>query len=294
MNPLENMERSVESAIPNPVETPVGRSVESFEFSGNGQDADSEILKNLKEVQQDTGDDRIAPETMERLRRLQSEKSDETGGIAREFIDTVRDKLEEVKDGVREFFGFDSDKSSDFDSAAFKESIESGAAEWHEQLEPYSCAIASQHFIISEYTGAPVTERELIQAAAEMGWYEELGTPIADVGNLLMSYGIDVTIKMEGSFDDLLEASANGDRVLVSVQNMAMTTEWADGYPAYSANHMVEVLGIDNADPENPKIIVNDPGIPDGQAMSMTRENFEDAWMTGGGYLCIAHRPEGN
>ena len=117
---------------------------------------------------------------------------------------------------------------------------------------------------------------------------------MADVGNLLLAYGIDTTTRMSGDFDDLLEATANGDRVLVSVQNMAMTTEWADGYPAYSANHVVEVLGIDKSDPENPRVIVNDPGIPNGQAMSMTRENFEDAWMTGGGYMCVAHRPDSN
>lgn len=294
MNPLENMEPSAESVIPDPIENSMGGSVESVEFPRNGQAIDSTILKNLEEVQQGSDNDSISPEALEQLRQLQSDKPDETGGIVREFIDMVQDKLEEVKDNVLDFFGFDTDKGSDFDPAAFRESIESGAAEWHEQLEPYSCAIASQHFIISEYTDAPVTEQELIQAAAEMGWYEELGTPMADVGNLLMAYGIDVTIKMEGSFDDLLEASANGNRVLVSVQNMAMTTEWADGYPAYSANHIVEVLDIDNSDPENPRIIVNDPGIPNGQAMSMTRENFEDAWMTGGGYMCVAHRPEGN
>lgn len=251
---------------------------------------DDEMLKNIEEARTDSRET-ISPEALEKLKELR----DDGKGVVREFIDKVRDGMEDAWDSVKDLFGIDGgeEKAGDFDPEAFRESIEEGASRWHEQLEPYSCAIASQHFIISEYTDAPVTERDLIQLASEMGWYEELGTPMADVGNLLMSYGIDVTIKTAGDFNDLLEAAANGDRVLVSVQNMAMTTEWADGYPAYSANHIVEVLGIDNSDPEDPRIIVNDPGIPNGQGLSMTRENFEDAWMTGGGYMCVAHRPDG-
>lgn len=283
MNPLENMEPSVDAGIPEPAENPVFQPFEN-----------STILQNLEEVQEDRENDGITPEALEQLRQLQADQAGENGGIIREYIDKIQDALEDVRDGILETFGFEKEKSAAFDPESFRESIEAGACQWHEQLEPYSCAIASQHFIISEYTGNPVTEQDLIQTASEMGWYEELGTPIADVGNLLMAYGIDVTVRPEGNFDDLLEASTNGDRVLVAVQNMAMTTEWADGYPAYSANHVVEVLGIDNSDPEDIRVIVNDPGIPNGQAMSMTWENFEDAWMTGGGYMCVAHRPDGN
>ena len=106
---------------------------------------------------------------------------------------------------------------------AFCESVKAGADQWHEQLEPNSCAIASQQFVISEYTGLPVTEAELIETASQMGWYEGLGTSSADVGNLLMACGIEVTIRPEGDFDDLASALAAGDRVLTAVQNMAMT-----------------------------------------------------------------------
>lgn len=273
MDLLENME-TTETVVPAQTDLPM----------------DSATLKNLEDIRSDAEGNGIAPEVLAQLKELQRDEKD----ISREFIDKVRDGLEEVRGGVQDFWGPDREETADFDPEAFRENIESGAAEWHEQIEPYSCAIASQHFIISEYTDASVTEQDLIRTASEMGWYEELGTPMADVGDLLMAYGIDVTVRMAGDFNDLLEATANGDRVLVSVQNMAMTTEWADGYPAYSANHVVEVLGIDRSDPEDPRVIVNDPGIPNGRAMSMTRENFEDAWMTGGGYMCVAHRPDGN
>ncbi len=276
MNPYEGMERNED--------------LENQAINQQNELLNDEIRKNIEEAQTPSQES-ITREALENLKELQ----DDGKGVVRELIDKVRDGLEDAWDTVKDFLGIDDDeeKANDFDKEAFQENIEEGTAQWHEQLEPYSCAIASQHFIISEYTDAPVTEQDLIELASEMGWYEELGTPMADVGNLLMSYGIDVTTKTAGDFNDLLEATANGDRVLVSVQNMAMTTEWADGYPAYSANHMVEVLGIDNSDPENPRVIVNDPGIPNGQGLSMTRENFEDAWMTGGGYMCVAHRPDG-
>lgn len=285
MSPIESMEMPIEDAIPesaeNPMET-IGEEALESAFDGD-------ILKNLEAGQIYVHNEVIEPEVMERLSQVQSKEYEEEGGVVRQFIDKVQDVIEDVL----EFFGIDTDRT-DFNREEFEKSIESGADQWHEQLEPYSCAIACQQFIISEYTDNPVTEQELIQLATEMNWYEEFGTPVTDIGNILMAYGIDYTVKTRGSFDDLLEASANGDRVMAFVQNMAMTTEWADGYPALSANHMVEVLGVDNSDPKNPRVIVNDPGIPNGQAMSMTRENFEDAWMTSGGYMCVAHRPEGN
>ena len=269
MDMWENMGQPLDIGTPESVEHPAVWPIN-----------DSAILQNLEQAREDARNGDLAPDVLERGQEIRIDQLGETN-VLREYIERARNTVEDVR-------------SSDFDPAAFRESVRAGADQWHEQLEPNSCAIASQQFVISEYTGLPVTEADLIKTASQMGWYEGLGTPSADVGNLLTAYGIDVTIRPEGDFDDLSGALAAGDRVLAAVQNIAVTTEWADGYPAYSANHMVEVLDIDRSDPENPRVIVNDPGIPNGRAMSMTLENFEDAWRTSGGYMCVAHRPDGD
>ncbi len=281
MDMLENMDQPLDIGAPASVEHP-----DVWPISDSG------ILKNLEQAREGKESSALAPDVLERLREARKDQLGNTD-VIREYIDRARDTMEDMRGGASDAPAA-GERGSDFDPDAFRESVEAGADQWHEQLEPNSCAIASQQFIISEYTGLPVTEADLIKTATQMGWYEQIGTPCADVGNLLMAYGIDVTIRQEGDFDDLSSALASGDRVLVAVQNMAMTTEWADGYPAFSANHMVEVLDIDNSDPEDPRVIVNDPGIPNGRAMSMTRENFEDAWRTSGGYMCVAHRPDGD
>lgn len=281
MDMWESMDRPLDTGVPESVEHPADWPIN-----------DSAILKNLEQARAGTENSEIAPDVLERIREARTDRSGQTD-IIREYIDRARDTMADMRGGETERLAA-GERGSDFDPDAFRESVKAGADQWHEQLEPNSCAIASQQFVISEYTGLPVTEAELIETASQMGWYEGLGTSSADVGNLLMAYGIDVTIRPEGDFDDLASALAAGDRLLTAVQNMAMTTEWADGYPAFSANHMVEVLDIDNSDPEDPRVIVNDPGIPNGRAMSMSRENFEDAWRTSGGYMCVAHRPEGD
>ena len=249
MDMWENMGQPLDIGTPESVEHPAVWPIN-----------DSAILQNLEQAREGAGNSDLPPDVLERAQEIRIDQLGETN-VLREYIERARNTVEDVR-------------SSDFDPAAFRESVRAGADQWHEQLEPNSCAIASQQFVISEYTGLPVTEADLIKTASQMGWYEGLGTPSADVGNLLTAYGIDVTIRPEGDFDDLSSALAAGDRVLAAVQNIAMTTEWAD--------------------PENPRVIVNDPGIPNGRAMSMTLENFEDAWRTSGGYMCVAHRPDGD
>lgn len=243
----------------------------------------SDVMDRLREVEAESAD--LSPTAL-KMKELQERDSH---GIIDDVIDKIQEIAADVVETVKDIFDGPDDRAK-FDQAEFRESIETAAKEWHEQTEDYSCAIACQQFIINEYTDAGVSEQELIDIARDQGWYQAEGTSYVDIGNLLNMYDIDTSVKMTGDFQDLLDATANGDRVIVGVQNIALVTEWCDGYPYGSANHAVEVLGIDRSDPENLKVIVNDPGVGDGRAKAVSYENFMDAWSTSGGYMLTAHK----
>lgn len=247
----------------------------------------SDVLENLKEVEAESAD--LSPAEL-KMKELQEERQGpHSHGIVGDVIEKIQEVAEDIVDGIKDFFD-GPDEQGEFDKAEFQESVDEAAKEWHVQTEDYSCAIACQQFIINEFKDVGISEQELIDFAREQGWYQEFGTTGVDIGNFLTMYDIDTTVKATGEFQDLLDATDNGDRVIVTVQNMALVTEWCDGYPYGSANHAVEVLGIDRSDPENLKVIVNDPGVEDGRAKAISYENFMDAWSTGGGFMVVAHK----
>lgn len=82
-----------------------------------------------------------------------------------------------------------------------------------------------------------------------------------------------------------------GDRVIVCVYNAALDDDWGDQFPVASANHAVEVLGIDDSNPNDIKVIVNDPGVADGCGKAVSLETFNRARETSYGYMVVAERP---
>jgi Peptidase_C39 like family len=170
------------------------------------------------------------------------------------------------------------------------------AAHWHQQAKPDTCAIVSQEFILDELGeqfGIEFTEEELRQVAHERGWYTPGGgTSMNDVGKLLELHGIPVDRESHATLDDLAEKLAQGEKVIVGVNaetiwqgdNSESLTNYP-GIPGQSANHAVQVIGIDNEDPDNPKVILNDPGTPNGQALTVPVEQFMNAWQASDCYL---------
>ena len=63
-------------------------------------------------------------------------------------------------------------------------------------------------------------------------------------------------------------------------------------YPSLTANHAVEVIGIDRTDPSNVKVILNDPGLPGGRGITYDLEEFQTAWNTSGGFMVSAYRSD--
>ena len=242
------------------------------------------ILNNLEEKPESGEQDSEEWKKMkENLQESEREGQENSGvHISRERMEdgtlreTIRSPLLEkmIQEREREQIGI-----HDADEAA---------KEWHMQKYDDTCAVVSQQFILNEYTKVIETEDEMRFAAMNHGWYVPgEGTLKEDIGNLLELYGVRTTEKMAASFDDILQASRQDERMIVTVNDCALNTEYCDYYPFFSSNHAIEIVTVDEV---NQKVIINDPGIADGCLKEVSYDNFKDAWSTGLNYLLIAHR----
>lgn len=144
-----------------------------------------------------------------------------------------------------------------------------------------TCAIKSQQLILNEY-GIPVTEDQLVQYSAEHGWYNGDGTAMGDVGRLLLDAGIPCTSTVNANVYDLIDQLSNGHKVIVAVDSGELwdngILDWLkDIFFGDTPDHALIVAGIDMTDPNNPMVILTDPGT--GQpAAPYPLDQFMDAW----------------
>ncbi len=172
--------------------------------------------------------------------------------------------------------------------------VDEAAEEWHVQAGDYSCAVCSQQFIINEFMDLDLTEKQLCRIAEEKGWFDpEMGTSPQDVGNLLELFGIDTHTNYEGSISDIKSTLDQGGRVIVAVDSMVLWTEGFGNYPVYGINHAVEVIGIDDSNPLDVRVIINDSGVEDGCGKSVSYLEFMEAWQPSGGFMVSAFPNEG-
>ena len=162
---------------------------------------------------------------------------------------------------------------------------------WHHQTEQNSCAVACQEFVAEQLLDREFSEQELIQMATERGWYDPAtGTPVADVGNILEELGLEVERQNGVTLAELSEMLDNGEKVIVGVNNMVLVNPAMANLPGMSANHAVQVIGIDATDPNNIQVILNDPGVENGQGIRHDLNTFLTAWNTSGNYTVSADK----
>jgi hypothetical protein len=160
----------------------------------------------------------------------------------------------------------------------------SSVEHWEFQGNTNRCALYSQMFVIEELTGEDINIEEFAEVAKDNGWFsEESGTTFLNMNQMLDYYGIDNEMKFHGSINEIEECLNKGGRVIVSIDsdeiwNGANHDIFA---PESSANHAVEVIGIDRSDPAHPMIILNDSGTPNGKGEMVPLEVFDQAWEDG-------------
>ncbi len=173
-------------------------------------------------------------------------------------------------------------------------------AYWHHQLHDHSCAVASQDFVLESF-GLHIPEDILCLEAMIYGWYTDHGgTPEAYVGDLLALHGIPIERHEGATMTELADRLSHGEKIIVGINGEDIwfhgspndPLAYYPGIPGQQPDHAVEVVGIDNADPAHPYVILNDPGIPDGQGIAIPMDVFEHAWATSHHFL-VATPPVG-
>ncbi|WP_320044388.1 hypothetical protein [uncultured Desulfobacter sp.] len=166
---------------------------------------------------------------------------------------------------------------------------------WHEQVHPDSCAIVSQEFVLESVLDRDFSEQELVDIAVDHGWYTPGGgTTLPDMGRLMEFCDLEVSYEENCTLDDLINKLENGEKIIVAVDSdeiwnpgLGEDELLADfyGIPGQGVNHAVQVIGIDQSDPDNPFVIINDPGTSDGKGLSIPADDFNEAWEDSNHYV---------
>lgn len=160
---------------------------------------------------------------------------------------------------------------------------------WHEQAEQNSCAVCCQEFVAEQLLDREFSEQELVKYATERGWYNpETGTTLSDVGKLLESLGLEVERESGLTLSDLFNELDSGHKLICAVNNMVLEDPAFADLPGMSANHAVQVIGIDYSNPEDVRVILNDSGVSNGMGRSVSADTFVKAWNTSGNFAVSA------
>lgn len=159
---------------------------------------------------------------------------------------------------------------------------------WHMQADN-TCAIVSQEFILENLLDREFDEGELRAIAEEHGWYDN-GTSMEDVGRLLEYYGIDVEQSTGNTLDDLRNSLLEEKQIIVGLDADEIWSGQNEEMfgPGMDANHAVQVIGIDESNPDDIRIILNDSGVSNGQGVMVPADLFMDAWEDSGCFMVEA------
>lgn len=164
----------------------------------------------------------------------------------------------------------------------------------YQQAYNDTCAIKSQQLILNDF-GVAVTEDQLVQYSAEHGWYNGNGTAMEDVGKILADAGIPCTQSVDANVYDLANELAQGHKVIVAVDSGELwdngILDWLkDIFMGDTPDHALIVAGIDMTDPNNPMVILTDPGT--GQpAQPYPLDQFMDAWGDSQNFMVSTNVP---
>ncbi len=151
---------------------------------------------------------------------------------------------------------------------------------WEYQGDTNRCALYSQMFIIEEFTGQDLDIVTFENEAEGQGWFDN-GTTLLNLNKMLDYYGIENEMSFHNDIDDIDQCLNEGGRVIVAIDAYEIWYGQGDDLfsPTSSGNHAVEVIGIDRSDPENPMVILNDSGNPNGRGVMIPLDDFMDAWQ---------------
>lgn len=173
------------------------------------------------------------------------------------------------------------------------------------QMSSFDCAVAAQVSIINQFLPSSIPLEEGLYVSAENGWTTTEGTDPSNMGRLMDAYDIPVHQVHDASIEQLASELQAGHRVIVGVNSDELWDTGASGdfwnwfievfgldsAEFTPANHAVVVTGIDMSDKDNPMVIVNDSGDPDGESREYPLRDFMDAWENSGFHYVATSEP---
>ena len=155
--------------------------------------------------------------------------------------------------------------------------VASELGNWGQQEKQMSCAVRTQMMIGNEGPGRDYSEAELRDGAEQLGWYkDDRGTYYSDIGKIAQAfYGMECEQYQGLQIDELVDLKQQGAELVVAVDQALLARPYLSKIA--TPDHVVEVIGFDHSDPENPKVIINDPGRSDGQGAAYSLEMFKRA-----------------
>ena len=158
------------------------------------------------------------------------------------------------------------------------------ATDYWEWQDGPTCALHAQRAIIEEVTGQDISVDDMKAIAEAYGWYTD-GTPIEHMNKMLEYCGIPNEAMYGMTYEQLRESVFNGERVITAVDSDEYWYgEYDNLFEGERPDHAIEVIGFDESDPENPMVIVNDSGVPNGRGLRIPADTFREAWEDSGNF----------
>jgi hypothetical protein len=158
-----------------------------------------------------------------------------------------------------------------------------------------NCAVAAEISIINQFLEENISLEDASYISMSNGWYQPgMGTNPSEIGNLMDQAGIPNHTVMGATIEQLALELQNGNGVIVGVNADELWDQgilndikqfFLDAFGLDNinpANHAVTVTGIDLSNPDNPMVIINDSGVPNGAAVRYPLDQFADAWENSG------------
>lgn len=167
-----------------------------------------------------------------------------------------------------------------------------------------NCAVAAETSLINQFFGDHLSLDDASYISASHGWYQPgMGTDPGEIGNLMDLSGIPNHSVMGATMEQLAFELQQGHGVIVGVNSDELWDQgvlndikqfFLDAFGLDNVNpadHAVTVTGIDISDPDNPMVILNDSGIPNGAAVRYPLDQFADSWENSGFYYTATDVP---
>ena len=270
-------------------------------MSDFSNDINQYISENLNDIpdsskfseQIEQSQDNLFQEAIKQIEQLSDTSLDDysadtiyndNGAVIREFTSAF-DTTEEISESSGEYL-IDGYYVTDgvFDGFTFPPRLDTTAADafeansdhiigepmedtgkWHQQEMPYSCAVCCQEFAIESLLDIDLNESEFREIAKEHGYTDDGGTPFLNAGDVAKEFGLQSELNFDFNLETLSERIANGEKIIVGIDNsMLYFPDNNSPFLMPQANHAVEITGFDTSDPNDIKVIINDPGYENG------------------------------